>query len=345
MAPRPKPTVRRRLLLAAGSTVAALVLGEVGLRLAGVTPGGVRAFTNVKYVDELVVLDQYETDGEGVFKANPAYPWPEDVRINSDGFRSPPFVPDESEQTSLLFLGDSFTWGATALPPDRCFVDRIRDQGFVCHNTGIPGTDPGQYAALAEKWAPRLRPDIVVAMLYMGNDLTEWHPRQPSGQLYWVTNAGWLLGYDGNGNYFQSAQASYDYYIRRKDVAQSRTGPVRSLLAATALGSHALAILEGCDVAPKSLDPAALRSGLERMRRAAEQVGARFELVLIPVRPALRRAPAFDIERNRDLFDGFDPHVPVGLDASHYMPSPNDHLNTDGHGRLAEFIMRALGLK
>jgi hypothetical protein len=60
-----------------------------------------------------------------------------------------------------FFLGDSFTWGASAEPISKCFVDLVGNAGYLIFNTGIPGTKPNQYTYIAEKYIPILKPDFV----------------------------------------------------------------------------------------------------------------------------------------------------------------------------------------
>jgi len=55
-------------------------------------------------------------------------------------------------RTKILFLGDSFTWGASAKPITNCFVDIVTRRGYLTFNTGIPGTGLNQYVYIAEKY-------------------------------------------------------------------------------------------------------------------------------------------------------------------------------------------------
>ena len=61
-----------------------------------------------------------------------------------------------------MFLGDSYTWGSSARPITESFVDLVKRAGYCTFNFGIPGTDPCQYAALAEKWLPLLHPGVPI---------------------------------------------------------------------------------------------------------------------------------------------------------------------------------------
>ena len=95
------------------SLLMSIVIAETFLRVLGFKPSS--AFYTM--VDELVVFDSFVTDGEGVFKANIASKeWSDEIVLNSEGFRGPEFTRSGAEQKSILILGDSFAWGASATP-------------------------------------------------------------------------------------------------------------------------------------------------------------------------------------------------------------------------------------
>jgi hypothetical protein len=208
------------LILFLVTTVLALFVAELALRSSGKTPGYVPRYSNRAFrpVNQLKVNRSFLTDDEGVFKANPKYEWSAEYQINSDGFRSVEFKQYETTRTKILFLGDSFTWGGSANPITNCFVDIVRRRGYLTFNTGIPGTGPTQYAYIAEKYVPLLKPDIVAVTFYMGNDLKPPDPMLPYKNLYHITNAGWLSAFDENGNYMVPLDA-YNLYFAKYNAA------------------------------------------------------------------------------------------------------------------------------
>src|SRR6185503_15897694 len=133
---------------------------EVALRIAFAVKGypvGMLApsWLAFKPVDSLQVWNSFYMDENGIYRAGRDY-WNQQSqsawKINSEGFRGREFIPDtlNDSATSLLFIGDSYTWGAHATPPDSCFVDLLsRDKSFICYNAGVPGTDPAQYLQVA----------------------------------------------------------------------------------------------------------------------------------------------------------------------------------------------------
>ena len=352
---RRKPSIRARVLLAFVSVAVALIGAEITTRLFGARPGYVPRYEDFRPVASLEATDKFFTDDEGVFKANPNHAQRKPGSINAAGFRSPPFVRSVGTDQSILFLGDSFTFGNSASPIDQCFVDRVRTEGFVCHNAGVPGTGPGQYAQLAEKWVPTLRPDVVATMIYLGNDINRpLDHRKPNARLWWCTNAGWLRGCDGLGNYYASAAEAYTAHLSSSNlIGHADRGAlgnaVRDALTSTVLGSYVWVALSGTapEVAPARRPPRdemakALRGCLERIRRVANAHGARAVFVLLPAVPRVVTEKE-SVDANKDLFEGFDPHVAGPFEPSDYCEAPNNHFNNVGHGKLARFLVPLLG--
>lgn len=131
--------------------------------------------------------------------------------FNSEGFRSIPFNGLNSGAPRVLIIGDSFVYGMSARPFYNSFTDILLARGYLVYGAGIPGTDPAQYAAIANKYVPMLRPDMVVVCFYPGNDLMpfprESHPERPHEHM---TNAGFFESAP-LGQYLDAVEA-YNYY-------------------------------------------------------------------------------------------------------------------------------------
>jgi hypothetical protein len=332
--------------------------GEGLLRLLGYEPG----FAGIKRVDKLEVYDSFFTDGEGVFKANREHDFTEhdaEIRINSDGFRGREFEYVETDVSRILFLGDSFTWGASAEPITGSFVDIVERRGFITYNTGIGGADPAQYTFLAEKYIPVLKPDIVAVMFYMSNDMLKvCSPMLPNKNLFYTTNAGWILGYaEDYSLHFGSAQEAYSYYVLGERHLRARIGNIfyKSVIG-TRLWNTLLYVSgvirdmlketgtpdEG-DQGSVDEDPDAycFVKSLSRIRNACGKHDAEFMLFLIPVGPALG-TPEKSIDNNLHYFQKFKPRVPDMLTVDDYMELPNDHFNNKGHKKYADFIIEEI---
>jgi len=361
-----------------------LFVGELGLRLIGKIPGYVPRYSNraFKFVNQLEVRQSFLTDEEGVFKANPNYEWSTEYQINSDGFRSIEFEEYESTQTKILFLGDSFTWGGTAKPITNCFVDLVARHGYLAFNTGIPGTSPNQYAYLAEKYVPLLKPDIVITMFYMGNDFTLPLPMLPHRNLFHITNAGWLYAFDENGNYM-TPQNAYDHLfvkfnaayraVYARDTNKTLKSIIRRILTKSVIGTYFWVWLSRVkwqlmDFIDHSLEDSSSSNNEsdDFWDRDNDHLGKDLIEVMNCTRRSLQiiktisekngarfilflipshpglRNKNNSIEDNLHMFEEFNPLVPDFLTSRDYAKLPNDHFNNSGHQKYAEFILRVL---
>lgn len=285
--------------------------------------------------------DSFRTDGEGLFKANPDYfeRSGEGIIVNRDGFRGRPFDFTNSPCTRILLIGDSFVWGANAEPLTNCFADRLETAGYRVYNAGIPGTDPEQYARIAEKYTPLLKPDVVAVCLYMGNDLsTRPQIMRPHKRLHYATNGGWLRGYDDYGRFFESERDVVEYLKRKCGYCP---GPWDYLRFKTAIGRLlAGAIARDTRMAP---DPARrwVRACLNRIRDVSVTHGATCLVFLIPCSSTDSR-PHTRIENNLPLFEGFQYVYPDTIQPGDYRDPPDTHFNNEGHRKYAEFMLDVL---
>ncbi len=314
-----------------------LVLLELLLREAGVQP----SFSFPCPVKELEIYNKFYTDGEGIFRANPDFPWQKECEVNSEGFRTPEFAEPVAGGRTVMFLGDSFTWGITAKPINHCFVDRVRAAGYRAVNLGIPGTGPNQYAVLAEHYVPRIKPDIVATVIYLRNDISHYpDPMVPNHNLYHITNAGWLWGFDGFDTEMKPISAE-EAYAQAFGKSYSKAY-MRHLAGKTVLGSRVWMFFDHST--PFKLGPNISHrtdyaiEAIQTIRRISQEHGAHFMLFIIPVNPILERKWN-QLDIHLPLFADFNPLVPKGLTAMHYEALPGDHFNNTGHALYADFIL------
>jgi len=98
------------------------------------------------------------------------------ARINNLGYRGENLDPRKRKQYRIATLGDSFTFGWGVDDEDtwsRVLEKNLRNRGLDVEvmNLGQPGTWPTQYAEIAERALPVLRPDLVVVAVNPGDDL------------------------------------------------------------------------------------------------------------------------------------------------------------------------------
>ena len=126
-------------------------VAEAGLRLAGFKPNVSKA----SQVGKVVIENRFMTDETGVLKLNPAFYDSIGVAVNAEGFRDRDFAAQLAEKgPRIMFVGDSFVYGASAVPKSEAFTDAIEKYGITAFNFGVPGTGPTQYAAITEHYLP-----------------------------------------------------------------------------------------------------------------------------------------------------------------------------------------------
>lgn len=132
--------------------------------------------------------------------------------FNNEGFKSIPFDAPEANIPKVLLLGDSYVYGMSAQPIFNSFSDILLSRGYIVYNTGIAGTDPAQYAAVARKYIPILKPDIVIMNFYRTNDFMSFERTPKKNQPHeHFTNVGFLQSMPA-GEYL-SAKDVYEFYL------------------------------------------------------------------------------------------------------------------------------------
>ena len=107
------------------------------------------------------------------------------VQTNSLGFRDREFELRRTAKTRILAIGDSFTfgWGVEASQAwPKVLEMQLRAAGYDVEiaNLGRPGGSPRDYAAIAEKAVPQLKPDLIIVAVLQGDDLAQMAPPPPA---------------------------------------------------------------------------------------------------------------------------------------------------------------------
>lgn len=328
-----------------------LILAEIILRLNGEKPGLDRlgpAEQQIQTVGELKLIDSFYTDDEGVFKANKNYDWSngiygDGVYINSDGFRSIDFKKDNPGRNKILFLGDSFTWGASAKPISNCFVDLVAREGYTVYNTGIGGTGPSQYAFLARKYIPLLKPDYVIVMFYLGNDLySPLDPLIPNQNLYYITDKLWLYAFDENGQQLTLEESFQKYFIQYYSP-QTLKNKIKLFFTNSIVAKKFWLLIKSIKDGYKNkheMENRVLKL-LNQIKRTSEDNYAKFFLFLIPADPDMSDTKT-NISAMQRLFKEFNPKTQKSISRLDYTNLPDGHLNNNGHYKMAKFILENL---
>lgn len=156
--------------------------------------------------------------------------------FNAEGFRSIPFRNDTTDRPKILVIGDSYVYGLIAMPFHASFVDNLLAKGYMVYAAGIPGTDPSQYAAIAQKYIPIIQPDLVVMCFYEGNDYMLFdRPSTANRPIEYLTNAGFYQS--SPYGQFLTVDSCYRYYASLITIPDLTTHGLNKVLSTSALGS------------------------------------------------------------------------------------------------------------
>lgn len=140
--------------------------------------------------------------------------------INSNGFRSIEFENIPSDKQKVFLLGDSFTWGAGVENLTSSFADILTSRDFLVYNSGIVGSDLPQYLAVARKYVPKVKPDVLVVNVFLGNDIAERRVKlEPFQPQYFNTNAGTLMAAP-HGKYARNAEDAYNRVLDQSTIPE-----------------------------------------------------------------------------------------------------------------------------
>ena len=156
--------------------------------------------------------------------------------FNEEGFRSIAYKNYKTKRPKVLLIGDSFVYGMSANPFTNSFSDILLARGYLIYTAGIPGTDPAQYASIARKYIPLLKPDITIVCFYMGNDVMNFF--RPTVQFQpheHITNAGFFDSYP-LGHYLNPSDA-YNYYTILATIPSTESNFFNRLCAQSCIGT------------------------------------------------------------------------------------------------------------
>jgi hypothetical protein len=316
---------------------------ETGFRLAGKKPRG----SYLKDVPELVVKNNFYADTNGIYKALADYEWEHGESINSDGFRGREFDQPTPGKKRIVIIGDSFGWGYSAKPLSNCFAERIEAApNYAVFNLSIPGTGPENYALTGRTYIPKIKPDAVLLMVYMGNDInlgfepTHLEFRDPSKKEWYVTNAGVFSALDNEGNRLSPQEA----YNRARTMSVRVINTLRNTAFGTWLVSAVYDMVYGFAVPDddnrKKVNGAMVEC-IELIQKTCRKNNAELFVCLIPVNPQMRNTRN-SMADNMILFDEFNTEALTFLEFEDYAPFPDDHLNNRGHKKVADHLIKLM---
>ncbi|MBL7777775.1 MAG: SGNH/GDSL hydrolase family protein [Chitinophagales bacterium] len=268
--------------------------------------------------------------------------------VNEEGFRSIRFKDYTSAKKKVLLLGDSFTWGHSAYDITNSFADILLSRGYAVYNTGISGADPAQYLAIAQKYIPLLRPDVVIVNFYSGNDVIYFDRKpEPYQPLFYTTNAGNIIAQPQH-RYFTTADSAYQFamacsYIPKRTPFNklcSRTVASTFLWKLVSMTGYLNTIPVGYDAyfdeaqKEERTTPTA-NEELLAIQQIAKKSNARCEVVFIP---ETKRWNKLSTPTDyRGLADSIAIVIPQPITLAHYKKE-DGHFNNEGHQVYADFL-------
>jgi hypothetical protein len=347
-----KVRINKKYILIQSLIVVLLILAaECYLRISGYAPGDLRpAWSNFKPVDSLVVYNDFIVDSSGILVANKERFRKLQLResLNKQGFRTTEFDQDTASN-KIMLIGDSFTWGLSANPIDSCFADLLPLLVYrPVVNTGIPIADPAQYEAIAARYITVIKPQMVVVMFYLGNDIMQKpRPIIPLQPFYYYTNAGALMADDGDVH-LKSAQEAYQYYTREKFFILHPANIGEWLVSKSALLSRVYSLRYRWDEKKRAEhaieDMTVTQRYLYHIVDICRKNKCRLKIVLIPELKEAGRNKSFFEKRYKGFFRDsvLAPvtYIPEHIPAAYYVPNPDGHLNNAGHNFYAHELAR-----
>ncbi len=158
-----------KLVVVTGSVLVALVMGELMLRVfaASITapermdPGLIQYHNRYGWrLSPNWQGQHHHVDYDVTYK------------VDARGFRES--LGQNADAPLVVVVGDSFTFGL-GVNNGETYIDRLNDQvaSYRVLNAAVPGYAPEQSLLVAENLVPLLKPDSLLFVVYLGNDLID----------------------------------------------------------------------------------------------------------------------------------------------------------------------------
>lgn len=265
--------------------------------------------------------------------------------FNTEGFRSIEFKKHKTKRKRVFIIGDSFVYGMSAFPFYNSFNDFLLAQGYMIYSAGIPGTDPAQYSAIAQKYVPLLKPDLVIVCFFPGNDLMPFmrDPKQNEPHEY-VTNAGFYQS-NINGKYFNAREA-YSQYLVSISIPASENC-VDNVMSQTAISSILWGFLFLKDIPPIEVSTP-MAEQISNTKIYIDKISGVCAAQKIPLAfVVLPNTNAENVNKQKFLEQdtttlcsifGHDYYYLSSFELSKHFPKNDYHFNNAGHQLFAEYL-------
>lgn len=342
------------------------LIAEIGLRFIGYKPGVIEEF--YYYRGEVVYDSLLYGDEVGITHAISGSVTISNGEINSQGFFSEnEFTPESMEairksgKKIVMLIGDSYTQGCCADNYNLSFADLInQSDDYEVLNFGIPGADPVQYRLIVEKYAERLKPDLIFVAVYGGNDILEYDrtPKPFVPLSYPIKNGPWLnsegpIYLTKQGTYFKNFNEAKEHYFEFFSMWSDDANFFEKTIRYSVILSRPYLkwktkqrFKEVESQMPKNLDRQPYsKQNLTQLRGRADELKIPVHFALIPspsdVSSKLNLRKKYNFVFGQNTYD-----VPENLTIEDYDGvSDGNHFNNVGHRKYASFIKEIIERK
>lgn len=343
--------------------VVLLLLAENYLLQSGYTPGCF--YKTFRLVDEVEDRSFQYSDSVGVIRINPKSKYVPDYfgHTNTSGFRSKYELDSVSISTLkklpeklVMFVGDSYTEGFSAMPRDSCFVELIDGKpDYTALNFGMAGTDPLQYQLVTKKYVPTIKPDAVAVYVYY-NDLMQYDRiPMPEVPMYYYANyspSGNLiasqkpveLGFEPN-DVLRTQEDAYEFYKNYCSLPQNTFfGRLFSKAALTSViwGQFDGRMKEISDKSRNYSLPYTYHN-LKAIQRQCDSLNIPVVFFYIPHVKEISEPIQNTMERYAPTFRDLPVHYISKLTIEDHVSTKGDtHFNNRGHAKYAQYVVSVL---
>ncbi len=350
--------------------VVLFILVELILRLFGMHAGTL--IDDFKVQENPVYEPRFTADEKGINYIMPtSKALMLGTKINGQGFRDNidytseivDSIRNKEGKRIVMVVGDSYVEGCCPDTVTNAFTDILgRNSKFKTLNLGVSGTDPLQYQLVVQKYAPILKPDIIVVVFYFGNDILTFERKATpySPLTFPFKDNKWIFGVAPNHlsqklNYsFKTAEEAYQFYIDKYTLCGANRNVFEKAMSYSVIFSKLYLLYEhrrarklweskGIKYNYDGFDIA--HSRLSAIKKSTDSLN--IETLFVGIPSPEEAANKEDLtEKYKTLFKEIKWFAPVNLTKEDYDGmNISNHFNNNGHKKYADFVAKLLSEK
>jgi hypothetical protein len=261
---------------------------------------------------------------------------------------------------TLMIIGDSYTEGCCPDSVSHSFPDLLgKNEKYGVLNMGVAGTDLLQYELVARRYVPELKPDLVMVVVYIGNDIP-YNPRPatpgiptnyPFRKNKWISS----LAPDhiaGQRNLIlKTPEEAYRFFLDHYTLKGSNRNWFEKTIAHSVIFSRIYLAVElmrakhdwHSHVHEPVLD---LKEETQKILHAiasgCEKATVPYVIVCIPAPAEAEEGEALK-KKYADMFSGVNWYIPTDLKLKDYDgKEASNHFNNEGHRKYTKFLEHIL---